>query len=322
VINLPEALRVAIEELCKPYSFKDLERLSVNLSQRYRDREAVFLAEEGHRFAYLMTRFPATYAAISDVLIKIKSKYPDLLIESYLDAGAGPGTGIWAVNNFFYLKQAILLEKDKKFIEIGQALLKKADFPTSIDIAWESKDLKKSFDPIPQDMVLLSYVLNELPQQNWAHVLETLWSATKKIFILIEPGTHQGFERVLYAREKLLSLGAHLIAPCPQIGHCPLKNTSDWCHFSVRLPRSSEHRRLKGAELGYEDEKFCYLVFSKHFIAPCSSRILRTPQKKSGHVVFQLCTSDGIKNRIVSRKEKEIYSQSKKFEWGDEFIPK
>jgi hypothetical protein len=37
----------------------------------------------------------------------------------------------------------------------------------------------------------------------------------------------------------------------------------DWCHFATRLARSRTHRLAKGAERGFEDEKFAYAVLTR-----------------------------------------------------------
>jgi ribosomal protein RSM22 (predicted rRNA methylase) len=76
---------------------------------------------------------------------------------------------------------------------------------------------------------------------------------------------------------------------------------------------------LKSADLGYEDEKFCYMIFGKEPATAFSSRILRHPLKRSGHIEFTLCTKEGIKKQISSKKDGDFYKQAKKFEWGDCF---
>ena len=41
-----------------------------------------------------------------------------------------------------------------------------------------------------------------------------------------------------------------------------MQGGANWCHFAVRLARTSLHRDVKGARLGYEDEKYSFLVVS------------------------------------------------------------
>src|SRR6185312_799620 len=68
------------------------------------------------------------------------------------------------------------------------------------------------------------------------------------------------FADLLRARGTLLDAGFRIVAPCPHDLDCPWATGSDWCHFPARLPRSARHRQVKGARLGWEDEKFSYVV--------------------------------------------------------------
>ncbi|CAI5478763.1 unnamed protein product [Closterium sp. Yama58-4] len=43
----------------------------------------------------------------------------------------------------------------------------------------------------------------------------------------------------------ILPPGAHVLAPCPHDGHCPMYGTVSWCHFSQTLQRSAVQRIAK-----------------------------------------------------------------------------
>ena len=148
-------------------------------------------------------------------------------------------------------------------------------------------------------------------------IVSGVYAAIPILLILLEPGTPKGFHFIQKAREKLIEIGAFLLAPCPHAQNCPITK-NDWCHFSVRLPRSSLHRQLKGGSLSYEDEKFSYLIFSRTPISASSSRVVRHPFKGSGFIKLQLCTETGLREKTISRKDKELYSSAKKIQWGDE----
>jgi ribosomal protein RSM22 (predicted rRNA methylase) len=89
------------------------------------------------------------------------------------------------------------------------------------------------------------------------------------------------------------------------------------------VERTSLHRQLKGGTLGYEDEKFSYLVAARPEViadkdSPAYSRLVRHPGKHSGHVQLTLCTPQGlIENRTVARSSKIAYKAARKAEWGD-----
>jgi ribosomal protein RSM22 (predicted rRNA methylase) len=136
--------------------------------------------------------------------------------------------------------------------------------------------------------------------------------------VLIEPGTTRGFSLIREAREQLLACGAHLVAPCPHAGACQIA-APDWCHFAARVERSSLHRRLKSAQLSYEDEKFSYLVVSRSAVDLPSSRVIRRPQQQPGLIVLDACTPEGIQSLRISRKDPARFRAARRAAWGDPF---
>ena len=114
----------------------------------------------------------------------------------------------------------------------------------------------------------------------------------------------------------MIAAGGSTLAPCPHDASCPLP-ADDWCHFSVRLPRSRTHRLAKGAERGFEDEKFSYAVLCREPHETAAARVLRRPALRPGHVVLELCTPAGLEQRTVSRREGDVYRRARKVSWGD-----
>lgn len=307
-MDLPQDLKEKIEFLLGQEKIALLTQSAQKLTARYRSPQGVktFLESRADHLAYLLTRMPATYAALRHVLKTVKQP-----IGSLLDVGAGPGTGgIAAREEFPALQRIVCLEKDREFISLGKEILSLAE--------WRPFDL--CHDRLTGevfDLVLCSYAINELPADKQLAALETLWQATGKVLVIVEPGTPAGFARIRQMREKLLSWGAHMVAPCPHANDCPVAG-SDWCHFAERVERSSLHRRLKGAELNYEDEKFSYIVVSRTAVVLPESRIIRRPQKCDGHVKLTLCTQAGLQNIVVTKKTKDLYKQARKSEWGSD----
>jgi ribosomal protein RSM22 (predicted rRNA methylase) len=321
-MSLPESLASAIDELTVKIKLQHLNEFYHQLSERYRNPEektGSLMESEGHRLAYLSARFPATYSAITHVLQEINRRVPDFTLESIIDVGAGPGTGVWAAQEVFYgIKKITLLERDAHLIQLGKQIAQKTQNHSLYAADWIACDLEKKFNIDPHDLILASYVIGELRKDVFKDLITSLWQVAKKMIVFIEPGTPRGFSHILAVREILLNQGAHLIAPCPHQSACPMAK-GDWCHFYQRIPRSSKHRSVKSAELNYEDEKFSYLIASKDPPMPINSRILRHPLKRPGHVNLTLCKSDGIKNITISRKQKEDWRKARKAEWGDEF---
>ncbi len=297
----------------------DFAKAFERISARYRAESGFFLQTEEERKAYLFTRLPGTFSAVSKVLEELVARCPNLPIQSFLDVGAGPGTGMWAALELFNdLEKCTLLEKDRLFMELGKELVKRSSSSCIQKAVWKSCDIEKTFEVDSHDLVLLSYSIGELKESSWAPLLQILWKATNKALVIVEPGTPSGYAKLMKIREILKNLGGHIWAPCPHALSCPLLK-GDWCHFSTRVPRSSIHRQLKSADLGYEDEKFSYLIFGKEAISPIQARVIRRPLKHSGHVELITCQEEGIKKEIYSKKDKETYKQRKKLDWGDSF---
>ncbi|MGE5196545.1 MAG: small ribosomal subunit Rsm22 family protein [Anaerolineae bacterium] len=321
-------LYLTIESLAEKLTPKDLKAASEDLSFRYRENRekgVSFIHSEAAALAYLVARFPATLAVIEQVLTEFSKRISLIDIESVLDLGAGPGSGFWAVHKVLTshgavsnLKKITLIEKESRFIALGRQILKEHASSLQIQPQWRQEDFSKLQGFESHDLVLLSYSFGEILPNAREELVAKAWQASAKILVIIEPGTPFGFERIRTARKQLLELGAHLVAPCPHSGCCPMKE-GDWCHFSKRLDRSRLHRFVKNAEKNFEDEKFSYLVVSKQPSSLPAGRILRHPLKHQGHVSLVLCSSDQtLKQRIISRKDKELFRKARKAQWGEE----
>ena len=67
------------------------------------------------------------------------------------------------------------------------------------------------------------------------------------------------------------------------------------------------HRRLKDAELGYEDEKFSYVALTREAAAIAGARVVRRPRHKPGLVEIQVCTPAGLKTEHATRRDRERF---------------
>lgn len=300
---------------------RSLAQAVAQLSQRYRAGESSFPAvtNDVQRAAYLSVRLPATYAATRRVFAEVRRRSRETEVVSFLDLGAGPGTALLAASEEFpALSQATLLEVDDRWIALGKNLAGKNPIPAVRQAQWIKQDLRSGFSCHPHDLVVISYALGELSAAVAEAVMRKAWACAQKFLAVIEPGTPRGFAAVNAARSLLVAAGAEILAPCPHKRACPMAAAGDWCHFSQRLERTSQHRQLKGGALGYEDEKFSYLVAGRHSEGAPGARILRHPGKHSGHIALQLCLPAGNMERVtVTRSEKQAYRLARKTEWGD-----
>ncbi|ETK30886.1 small ribosomal subunit Rsm22 family protein [Microbispora sp. ATCC PTA-5024] len=167
------------------------------------------------------------------------------------------------------------------------------------------------------DLVTMAYVLGELPPDARDRAVRR-FAAGAGTVVVVEPGTPAGHARITAARDTLLALGMTTLAPCPHDAACPIVPGGDWCHFAVRLPRTPLHRRIKRASLGFEDEKFSYVVASRERRTPVGDRIVRHPAKRDGMVRLRLCGGDGdLREEIVSRRDGDAYRAARDAAWGD-----
>jgi ribosomal protein RSM22 (predicted rRNA methylase) len=234
---------------------------------------------------------------------------------SMLDVGSGPGTAIAAAQQIFSTIETFrAIEANAEMSRVAQSLLQ-------THIECQNTDVS-SAQFGHADLVMLSYILGELRETQRREVIERAWQAAQQLLIVVEPGTPEGYDRILRVRETLLAMGANVAAPCPHAEKCPMTGTKDWCHFAARVERTSLHRQLKGGSLGHEDEKFSYVAFAREPVELPKSRIVRHPMQSSGHVRLQLCfNGKGLRDEVVPRSRKGEYRLSRRARWGDAWPP-
>lgn len=318
--NLPEWLQEGIERELAAFKMSDLQRAAEELMQRYRDpkqREGVaatrgaYMSSPVQRTAYVGYRMPATYAVVSRVFAELVDKWPGTeTLNSLLDLGAGPGTAFFAAASVLPELKGVLIEQDRELVALGKRL------GASLQSEWHPGELQAAEFP-SQQIVALSYVLNELSEEIQESFLQKAWNAAKQVLVLIEPGTPYGFKGILRARDFFLRIGAHIVAPCPHTNACPLAQIASWCHFAERVERSRIHRFLKAGDLGYEDEKYSYLIVARSPGLPYAGRLVSSPEKHSGHLKLCLCTAEGLQTPTYSKKQGELYKLTRKLNWGD-----
>lgn len=324
-VELPEDLRYAIELELSHFSPKKLSKIVSDLSNRYRTRKEPrgqsFIRSKEDVYAYAAFRMPATFAAVYSALKQMKKGLEDWAPHSLLDVGAGPGTVMWAANEIYpSLNTITLLEREEGMIALGKRLAKHSSSISIKHAKWVKTDITVQWETSAHDLVIASYVLGELSEQDRHHFVQKLWEVTKGTLLIIEPGTPAGFSRIRQARKQLIDAGALITAPCTHPFPCPMPD-DNWCHFSQRISRSRLHRQVKFGELSYEDEKFSFIAVSRGKGKAFEGRILRHPQVRKGHIMFEICSSDGISSRVISRKDKKLYRYSRKLSWGSSFPP-
>lgn len=316
-MELPAALRAAVDRALEGVALAELSAAAARLSQRYRAelRDGRFhVADDRAVQAYLATRLPATYAAIRACLEAVADRCPDFVPASLLDAGAGPGTALWAAAETWPgLSGATLLEGSAAFRDWGARMAGEA-VPAA---EWRAADLAQPLPQLPaHDLVILSYVLDELAPDRRGVLVDGLWAAAGDMLLIVEPGTPAGYRRILDARARLIASGGHVVAPCPHDRACPLAEP-DWCHFSQRVARSRIHRQAKGGEVPWEDEKFAYVAVSRRPGTPVAGRVIAPPRGGGSRIDLRLCAPEGVVERTMTKRDGALLKAARRLRWGD-----
>lgn len=315
----PPTLRDALESVAGAATAARLRPRVERLIARYRaggSATSPILRDDLDALAYALYRAPATYAATRAALCQAAAAGL-AEVRRVVDLGGGSGAAAWAARAVWPEATARVGDQVEPLLDLGRRLSP----GSGIDFfRW------RLGEPVPSaGLVTVAYVLSELTGAQRRQLVEVARAAAERAVLVIEPGTPDGYRRVLAVRQQLLDAGWRLIAPCPHQRACPLAH-GDWCHFAARVDRSVIHRRLKDGSLGYEDEKFSFCVA----VPPASpagagepgSRVIRHPVKRKGVVELTLCRPDGTAGRqLVSKRRGADYRSARDLRWGDTWAP-
>jgi ribosomal protein RSM22 (predicted rRNA methylase) len=235
--------------------------------------QSQFIYDHEATLAYLTEFFPSMYAINFRIMTEIKKRLPDFAPTSILDYGCGPGSASIAILDTWTnsINHVTGVDISDSMLEIANELMgqQHPHFKNNQQLVLQ-KYLPASMEK-PYDLVVASYSLNELRhdaiRQN---VLETLWTLTKDLLVVVFPGHAAGFEQLLQVREWVLSQidtryepVAYTVAPCPHDRLCPLINTKEWCRFAQRSDKIQSQREIHGGCVSYMDERYSYIVLRR-----------------------------------------------------------
>lgn len=315
--SLPAELKAALEQLLHGTQRADAAARAERISLTYRGGgTSAPITTEADALAYAGARMPATYAAVGACLNALTAIRPDFAPTTLLDVGSGPGTASWAAAQAFETLQSFtLLDANPALRKLALQLGEATRLPA---IDYRLGDAGKTLSDAPAAaLVIASYVINELSDAARASFADALWRKTTDTLLVVEPGTPAGYRRLLDLRDRLISQGARVIAPCPHETACPL-TAPDWCHFVQRLPRSKLHLQLKSADVPFEDEKFSYLALTRASLPERPARVLAQPEQTKAAITAKLCTPAGqLELAVAPRRDKPAYARFRRLAWGD-----
>ncbi|KAI0756542.1 mitochondrial small ribosomal subunit Rsm22-domain-containing protein [Daedaleopsis nitida] len=254
--------------------------------------------------AFATVALPAHYSAIYAVLDHVKQRLgPEWDVRRVFDWGAATGSGLWASGHAFQrhgdaqirapgdmediqishtsLDSYLGIDKREGLVRIGKRLMRDVEMG-GLSVAWQKSFHEDDVIARPDGsnvMALSAFLLSSLPTHVDRKLLvKEMWNSGAEVIVLID----NNFELVAESREYLLKLGrkeledpeletvtpkgAHVVAPCPHDGACPLYHPGYGkleCSFAQRMQRPEFVRKTKHSGTGHEDTSYSYAVIRR-----------------------------------------------------------
>eukprot|EP00939_MAST-03C_sp_MAST-3C-sp1_P005357 g5357.t1 len=382
VPEVPSKLNERVRDLLKDDSpnvlYSDFEHLCQDLQKRTRKNGDIFVDKEkknqfitpplldsADKFiepfgytpnrtkAYVGFRMTSSFAILRRLLRDCAENRPSFRPTSVLDFGAGPATGMWAVEDVWpgAARNFLNVEPSESMIEAGDFLMEGGPFDDR-RVEWCSTLTDPAIKSRRFSLVIGANVLGELPSDRArAAALQLMWrhvDPEEGTLLLVEPGTKWGFRAISTVRDVLVDRRndeVSINAPCTHHMRCPLlekeKNPRGiWCRFPQRAPYPpivSSTQRLKGAKAFPPTSNFTYLLASasgekrKHEeridgMIPGCDRIMSDPLLRNKHVIMDVCSAHGELERRTHSKGKlkpfpGAYRAARKSQSGGLWLP-
>jgi SAM-dependent methyltransferase len=223
-----------------------------------------YLADRELRRQYEAEIAPRTRAALDKVLGQIG---PERLggVRRVLDLGAGTGAaGALIRERLGPGVEVVSVDRVATGPEVVVADLRQRGRPRGVEGQF--------------DLVVAAHLLNELSASldvtaraalvfSWGREL----LAESGLIVLLEPALRETSRELLAVRDRLVTAGFFVVAPCLWQGPCPaLARERDWCHDSVAWPGPVEPARA-----GQSRVDFSYLVLTRGGEASRERRLYR-----------------------------------------------
>lgn len=301
---LPQDLQEKINKLYVGLNKKDLVDIQKQVTDKYKNQTGQsksLIENRNEGLLYAISRMPATYSVIHSLVSGLIEQGLLVDVKTILDAGAGTGAGYFALKDIDDF-DITLVEREKNMIDVFKSLTDNAVQVEKADIL--KYDTNKQFD-----MVVSSYVVSEMTENDRMIAVKKLLDMSSNYLLLIDTGTPRTYENMMKVKKLVTDMGFCVVAPC-MCEKCGLVN--DYCQFYARVERSSLHKLAKAGALSYEDEKYFYLLIKKQKIAVNKQRVIRRPVIKENNIELVLCTENGVKTENFTKKNKEAFKRAKK----------
>ena len=302
---LPQDLQEKINKLYLSLNKKTLTETQKNLTDKYKNqtgKSTSLIDSKTDSVLYAISRMPATYSVIHTLVSELEEQGLIENVETVLDMGAGTGTGYFALKDIDEDLQITLVERDRNMIDVFKTL-------SDENVEVVRDDVLKFETDKKFDLVLTSYVLSEMTENDRLSAVSKMLEKTNKYLLIVDTGTPKTYENMMTVKRHIEKSGYHVIAPCMS-EKCRLAN--DYCQFYARVERSALHKLAKSGTLSYEDEKYFYLLISKETKQVDGERVIRRPIIKENNIELLLCSKQGVQKTIYTKKNKELFKKAKK----------
>ena len=304
-MQLPMHLQEKINELYSKLPKKKLTETRAKLTKKYKEQTGAsksLISSNEDSLVYSISRMPATFSVIFSLVKNLLEQGFLSNIKTIADIGAGTGAGYFALSEIFEDVKFSLYERDNFMINAFNEL-------SGGSVKVVKTDIVKDDARIDADLVISSYVLSEMSENDRLEVVRKVLPKNNGKLLLIDTGTPEVYKEYMRIKDFVQDLGYFVVAPCVS-KKCTLEN--DYCQFYARVERSSLHKQIKEATLSYEDEKYFYLLIQKDDAKTENSRVLRRPRFAPNMIEHTLCTAGGVVKKIYTKKDKELYKSAKK----------
>jgi ribosomal protein RSM22 (predicted rRNA methylase) len=319
----------------------DVQRLSNLLTRDRGHLPAGYLEDPALRRAYVLYFLPANLSKIHTPLREL-FLHPKIFVSKerlrVLDLGAGPGTAVLGVLDFFARQERrptlefTAVDHVAENLREAENLFRKhrAEHGVNASLRTVKTDIERSGAHLTGefDIIILSNALNELFHGDGERIpkrIELLKSVLGRHLapdgsaVIIEPALHKTSREMLMVRDGLLGEGSHVYSPCLRQGKCPaLVNPRDWCHEDVPWNPPEIVKEID-SRIGLRKDslKFSYLVLRKKALSladmygGAAFRVVSEKLVSKGKIEFYICGEEG--RRLVTRLDKDITSVNETF---------
>jgi hypothetical protein len=183
---------------------------------------------------------------------------------------------------------------------------------------------------LSESMLLVSHVINELPDAQLANLRELAGQVREVIWV--EAGTHAESRRLMAElREPLLARGFRAVAPCTHQAACGMlvrRNERHWCHSFARPPTSAFqdarwHAFARELGIDLRSLPYSFLVLerrasSKNDAASGASRVIGHPREYKGFLKLLTSQAEGVSELTLQKRDApELWRKVR----GDDGLP-